>query len=290
MLRFPPRKILVPFDTTEVSMAAWHHARALARRFDAALEAVYVEEPLPIVGVLPPPKLTAALKAEILRHIRSKIGDSARVDVVEGDPAVTILRLARTRRPDLIVMGTNGRTGFERVWMGSVTEAVVRLSPVPVCTARSEPRPIRSVLVPVNFTSYSDWGLVYAAGVAAALKARLTLLHVTSDPLRCPNPKFRASGPLAHVPEAVRKLCRPEVEVREGEPTAGILAAARDHDLVVLVAHRKFLLNDMILGTTAERVLRHSPAPVLAVPAPKGRFSLERWAPGVVGSWVPVGG
>ena len=54
--------------------------------------------------------------------------------------------MARARRPDLIVMGTHGRLGLDRLWMGSVAEGVVRLSPAPVLTVRREPAPLRSVL------------------------------------------------------------------------------------------------------------------------------------------------
>jgi nucleotide-binding universal stress UspA family protein len=55
---------------------------------------------------------------------------------VEGDPADEILRLAREIKPELIVMGTHGRTGLARLLMGSVAEEVVRKSPYPVLTVK----------------------------------------------------------------------------------------------------------------------------------------------------------
>jgi nucleotide-binding universal stress UspA family protein len=60
---------------------------------------------------------------------------------------------------------------------------------------------------------------------------------------------------------------RPELEVRVGNPVKEILLAGHDRDLVVLVAHRKSLLGDLVLGATVERVLRHSRIPVLAIPS-----------------------
>ena len=55
--------------------------------------------------------------------------------------------------------------------------------------------------------------------------------------------------------------------VRAGVPVKEILLAERSQDLVVLVSHRKSLLGDMVLGTTAERVLRHSRTPLLVMPS-----------------------
>ena len=60
---------------------------------------------------------------------------------------------------------------------------------------------------------------------------------------------------------------KPEFEVRVGYPVKEILRAERGRDLVVLVAHRKSLLGNLVLGETVERVLRHSRVPVLAIPA-----------------------
>lgn len=278
MLRFPPKKILFPVDLSEVSLAAWPLARDLARRFKASLEVLYVEEYLPASEwQFPRRRLDGALRAEILKHVRAKIGPGPRVHIVEGEPAVAILHLARTRRPDLIVMGTHGRTGLARAWMGSVAEAVVRLSPVPVLTTRGTPKAIRSVLAPVNFASYADYGFVFAAGVAAALKARLTALHVAADERAHPNPKFALSNLIMKLPRTARHASAPRAEALKGDPTRRILEAAKKHDLLVLVAHQRWLLEDLVLGMTAERVLRHSPIPVLSVPSPKNPFSAQKW-------------
>lgn len=275
MLRFPPKRILVPIDLSQASLAAWLHARSLADKFGASFEAVHVLDLLPsAVSSAQRARLGSKLRRELLAAIRSRIGDAARVHILEGDPVVTILRLARTRRPDLIVMGTHGRRGFTRVLMGSVAEAVVRRSPVPVLTVRRGPRRIRSLLAPVNFTHYSDFGFAFAAEAACALRARLTVLHVAPDPRLGPdrrigpNPRFLLGNMVRRLPQEVVGSCRPELVVREGIPALEILKAVRGHELVVLVAHRKSPLEDLVLGTTAERVLRHSSIPVLAIPSP----------------------
>lgn len=277
MIRFPPKKILVPFDMSDLSLLAWRHAAAMARRFSATVEVLYVQEWIPTLEILPPAKLTPAKKRALTAEIRGKLGAQPRISILEGDPSVNILRLARKRGHDLIVMGSRGRTGLERAWMGSVAEVVTRLSTVPVYVARGPAKTIRSVVAPVNFTNYSDYGFIFAAGVAAAYKARLTAVHVASDPLRSGNSRFRLSTAISRLPAEVLKTCRPQVDTIKGKIPGAILGLGKRHGLIVLTSHKKSLIKDALLGTTAERVLRASSVPVLTVPEPKGAFSLSRW-------------
>lgn len=268
MIRFPPKKILVPFDMTEASMRAWGEAKVFTKKFGSALEAAYIEDLLPSsVFVSDPKRLGAALKREIERHLRRRIGDGPKVHMRKGDPVPNILDLIKGNRPDLVIMGTHGRKGLERLRFGSVTEAVVRRSAVPVLSLRGKPRQVRSVLAPINFTDYSDMGLLFAAHVAESFGARLTVLHVSNDPNRCVEPELRIRGIINRLPERIRKATRPRAKVLCGSPTEEILrAASKGEDLVVLAAHHKSLLEELVLGMTAERVLRLSPVPVLTLP------------------------
>ncbi len=280
MIRFPPKKILVPFDFTEASLDAWGQAKDMAARFGGEVEAVYVEDLLPGDAWEPlQARVTPGLRKQIVSHLRTRLGAQAKIHVLEGDPALSILSLIRRLKPDLVAMGTTGRRGLSRLWAGSVAEAVVHSSPAPVMTLHARATKIDGVLVPVNFTDYSEYGLAYAAAAAAAMKLPLTVLHVVSDPARCPNPKFRLNTLVARLPEEVRKNLDLSVLVKAGAPVETILTTAGVHSLIALVAHRKSLLQDWVLGTTAERVLRHSRGPVLAVPSPNRPFQWKRWLP-----------
>lgn len=278
MLKFPPKTILVPFDLSDVSVAAYRWAADWAKRFGAKLEVVYVEDLLPPTSwEFTRARMTPKLRRKILAHIRAKVGPKPAVTVVEGEPAVTILRRIKSRKPDLVVMGTHARTGLERAWIGSVAEAIVRLSPVPVLTVRGgKPKALKSVLAPVNGTDYGEYGFLFAAGAAAASRARLTVLHAV-EPGGSPNPQFRLNNLVARLPERVRAACRPQVRVRRGKAVVEILDEAAKNDLVVLVARRHSILKELVLGTTVERVLRLSPAPVLSVPAPTAKFKWDKW-------------
>lgn len=264
MIQFPPKKILVAYDLTDASKTAWRHASALAASCGAALAVVYVDPWEMSLG--PPPDPIPSHVRSLRARIRERVGSAPKIAILQGDPARSILNLARTQRPDLIVVGTHARKGINRVLIGSVAAAVIRGAAVPVLAARGRARAIRAILAPVNFTPYSDYGFACAAAAAAALPARLTALHVTGDPLG--NPRYQLSNLIRRLPAQVRKNCRPTAQEFDGEAVKGILKAGKGHDWIVLVARRKSLLKDAFLGTTVERVLRHSPIPVLSVPAP----------------------
>ena len=280
MNHFPPKKILVPFDLSTLSETAWPQAVAFARRFKSDLEVVYVQEwPSTELVSLPPPELSAETKRVLSKQIRATVGTAPKITFIAGNPVRDILRLARIHRTDLIFMGTHGRTGLTRALLGSVTEAVARQSPVPVMAVRGRGAPIRSVLAPVNFTDYSYYGFTHAAALAAGLGARLTALHVHVDPIWNGNPQHKLAQLIEQLPSGIRENCQPLLETGESDAMRGILKAGARHDLIVLVAHEKAPVKEMILGTTAERVLRHSPASVLVVPAPRGALPTRKNLP-----------
>ena len=94
-------------------------------------------------GARLPPRPTVVRRErdeEALTQLQDLVPDASRgtwdVEVAAGHPADTIVRVARERGVDLIVMGTHGRTGLQHVLLGSVAEKVVRLAPCPVLTVR----------------------------------------------------------------------------------------------------------------------------------------------------------
>lgn len=267
MIKFPPKKILVAYDLSDVSRTAWRHAAALAASCGAALEAVYIEPWQMGVDLMPPPGLIPIQVRTLRAKIRTVVGEGPKITILQGDPAARILGLARQRCADMIVVGTHGRRGFKRALLGSVAEAVVRGASVPILVARGPARPIRSILAPVNFTPYSDYGFAYAAAASAVLSTGLTALHVTGDPIWDGNPRYRLSNLIHHLPAEIRRNCQPTAQEAVGDAVTEILKVRRSHDWIVLVAHEKSLIKDAFFGTTLEQVLRRSSIPVLAVPA-----------------------
>lgn len=244
---FPPARILVPHDLTERSAAAWRYALALAQRTGAAVEAVHVASPKS-------KKAAAKRLTDALGQVKGRI--------VYGDPTIGILRAAQAAKAQLLVMGTAGTAGLARLKHLSETETVVRSSPVPVLSVHGAAELPGEVLAPVNSEAYSLEGFYFAEQVAFALGAKLTLFHSAPTPAAA----VRARRELKKSVERLGLRVPVAVKVGAGEPVAAILAAAKKAGLIVLVAHRKGLFHDAVLGTTAEQVLRLSPVPVLSVP------------------------
>lgn len=264
---FPPRRILVPLDLTPASAAAWKHAKSLAATFGASVEGLFVQGWV-YQGDMPP--MTFEVE-KALAHLRRTLGAGEEIGAVNGDIEDTILSWGGHLNYDLIVMGSHGRAGLSRLILGSIAEAVVRKSKVPVMIVRRSTGPARTVLAPVNFEPYADKGLQAAAQVAQTLGARLSVLHVLDAPIyggpsALKGPRHLLTAALNRLPEAVRKTCKPQAQLAFGDPAEQIAEAAKAADLVVLVAHRKGFLNDLTLGTTTDRLLRHSDANLLAVP------------------------
>jgi nucleotide-binding universal stress UspA family protein len=138
------RKILMPTDFSDASIAALQMARDLARRFGASVTLFHVHQVPSYLypdGMMPVPStvlqdLERSIVAELLRLAEQLRGEGVQVDTrhVIGSPVQEICRAADELEMDLIVMGTHGRTGLRHVIMGSVAEKVVRRAPCAVLT------------------------------------------------------------------------------------------------------------------------------------------------------------
>jgi nucleotide-binding universal stress UspA family protein len=290
---FELRRILVPVDFSGPSELAPQWAAAFAARFGGKIALVHVIESGRLVGEL---SESDTGMTEIPRRVEeqlcmlaSRSGEPALFDKVEvrtGRPSQNIGRAASELGSDLIVISTHGYTGLNYVLLGGTAERVIRHAPCPVLVVRRQdghaPEP-KKILVPVDFSPASLDGLRYALGLARPFGARLTAFHVI-EPL----------GPMARLGVDVdaheRKLradvrlglegLRLEVDepagafdslFREGTSYHEIVGMAQrgDFDLIIMASLGRSGLVDMLLGSTAERVVRHAPCPVLVVREPR---------------------
>jgi nucleotide-binding universal stress UspA family protein len=136
------RTILHPTDFSAGSEAAFQYASDLARDYGARLIVLHALEPAIAIageGALVPFDLDE-LGAEARRRLEDiPAGRGVRLDRVlrEGPSALTVVEVAREVNADLIVMGTHGRTGIGRLFLGSVAEEVLRKAPCPVLTVKA---------------------------------------------------------------------------------------------------------------------------------------------------------
>ena len=290
------RRVLCPVDFSDFSRNALDHAATIARWYEAHVTALHV---LPsITAVLPPtgdglyPPLV--FSDEDLLQFRTELDAFARQSgdrpmataVVQGNVTGEILRVAHELPADLLVMGTHGRSGFDRLMLGSITEKLLRKAPCPVLTVPARtpdvsPRgaPFTRVLCAVDFSPASLRALALAESLAAEAVAPLTVLHVL-EPASVFEPVVAGSGrlPGADVHRAAQhrleKLVgsdtRAFTDVHEvvvaGKPYREILreAAVQSSDLIVLGTHggRPGL---PAFGSTTNHIVREATCPVLTV-------------------------
>ena len=199
MWQYPPRSILVAVDFGPASERALRVAQALAAKHGSALTALHAET------MEVPPYFTHDQLKEVERH-RAQARRAAQAylerfvhastpsaeSVLVDGPAVQAV-LAAAARHDLLVMGTHGRRGPSRWWLGSVAERIVRESPVPALVVRAEPVPtpgerVFARPVAVAGPEFSGEALSYGRALAASFggqiaeKAVSSLGDLTCDP------------------------------------------------------------------------------------------------------------
>jgi nucleotide-binding universal stress UspA family protein len=216
------------------------------------------------------------------------------MEVRTGDVYDEIKRSIDAARPDLIVMGTHGRRGVERWFMGSTTEKLLRHSPVPLVTISAPgDRPVaatrfRRILVTTDFSDGTPDALAHAFSVAQENESEVTLLHVIHDVSADMSGKYRDSlieGVRKQLNEAVpaeaANWCKITTRVATGVPYRIILRTLEDEkiDLLVMNIHGKGMLDRALLGSTAERVVRAARCPVMLIPPMKRKLK-RRARPG----------
>ena len=295
------KRILCPIDYSEFSRHALEHAVAIAQWYDASATAVFV---LPQVaslipagdpGLYPPIVFAADDLQQFKAHLDAFVADThspvpVETLVVEGSVTGEITRLARELPADLLVMGTHGRSGFDRLLLGSVTEKMLRKAPCPVLTvptrvagAPAGPIQFKRILCAVDFSPSSFRALAFAESLAEEADAHLRVLHVI-EPASIfePVPMGGSGGPavdpqavgaaLQQLRSTISRQARAFSQVTEavtvGKPYREILREAAEHqsDVIVIGAHGG-RLGSGGFGSTSAHVVRAAGCPVLSLRA-----------------------
>jgi len=148
------KTILFPTDFSQGARAAMEYAVALARDYKARLILLYVIQDISIAEWYIPSSISAADLVEDMQRSAEREIDKLGIEiagavatveklVVRGVPFVEIIRTAKERKADMIVIGTHGRTGIDHMLFGSTAEKVVRKSSCPVLTVRMSGKEFR---------------------------------------------------------------------------------------------------------------------------------------------------
>jgi len=283
------RSIFFPSDMSPESDRAFEHAALLARQTGAHVTLCHV---VPVRFRHEPsdpadPQLEVARRAEVQarehfeRHVAG-LGDGFETLVTRGPSvASSLIKTAASLRPDLVVMATHGHAGFAHFVLGSVAEALLQRSPAPVLFVREPDHgvalPYRRILVPTDLSQRSRRAFPWAALLARSFGADVVGVHASPPP-----PAAAAADSAgveyvdANVPsdERLRAFLGPQFDglrvlprVFIGSAWDRIVETARVEraDLIVMSTHGHDSLADRVVGSHAERVVRHAPCPVLVV-------------------------
>jgi nucleotide-binding universal stress UspA family protein len=289
-------RILLTVDGSDLSLHAAPVATALARAAGATLDVLSVADELPIQTTqnydARNALAVARQAAEVLAWSLRSEGVEAEATAVVGDPVDEIVRHASASGACLLVMATHGRGGLGRALFGSVADAVVRRSAIPVVlvrawddgAARQPPHGTPTILVPLDGSALAEVALPAAFDLAELLRGELVLVRV----LQAPVAAAQATGALGPVIEIGTSLDDERDEAaaylaaRASTAPAGVavatavetgpaadaimaVAVARRASLIVMATHGHGGILRTLFGSVTERVVRFGPCPVAVV-------------------------
>ena len=286
-------RVLCPVDFSETSQHALDYAGAIAHWYEARLTLLFVFPNLAVMD-LPPLVLEDADRERLLVAMRRMVDRAPSRAVVDycireaGLVHDEIVAQSAAMHADLLVIGTHGRSGFQRLFLGSVTEKVIRKAACPTLVvpprapgANTAPVEFRRILCPVDFSDSSLDGLARAISMAEEFGTQLTLLHLVELPRRLDQEpgafdidRTRAREAAVTdarrrlhdlIPEQARTYCTVETAVIEGSAHHAILRYVTEHDcdLVVMGVHGRGALDRLLFGSTTHHVIRAAACPVL---------------------------
>ena len=245
-----------------------------------------------VEGVQPDPeqiRLSAEQQLAALAASESFKGIRHEELIMQGEVAEVLAKLVRNYEIDLIVIGTSGRKGMQKLLMGSVAEEVFRNAECPVLTVGPHAiyspvdGKVRHILYATDFGPESVHVLPYAISLAEENRARLTLLHVAPEsgvallepepgalPVLDPDEVAASTEKQlrALIPEGAQLWHDPEYMVQFGPPAETIVnVAAQRADIIVLGVKRPTALTKHLGAGVAYRVACDAMCPVLSVGA-----------------------
>jgi len=287
--------ILVPTDGSAGAEVAARHGVTLASAFDSEIHFLSVVDDRSFsrdFEAIDPELGTVRTRFEERAHtavdslaeLVADTGVPCETTVLTGSPAATIRKYAADAGADLISMGTHGRTGLDRLLLGSVTERVVRTSDVPVLTSRVEPEDgdgYDRVLIPTDGSEASTAAIEHGVAIADRFDATVHALSVINvaglagaadvGPV-LPDVVEAVETQAETAVETVASRCRDRgvdvvTELSQGTPYRAIRSyvADQDIDFVAMGTHGRTGLDRYLIGSVTERTVRTSEVPVLTV-------------------------
>ena len=283
-------RIVVPLDGSLTAEAVLPFVRRFLHRTDSEIILVRAVVPAPVENSMMIADAATGAARVYIKEVQERLdreGVRVKSAVHVGSALGIILDTVDEERATMIAMATHGATGLKRILLGSVAEAVLRKSPVPVFVVRPfwadeqavpedlETRPVRNILLPVDGSDLAELAVAPALEISALFEARMLLLRVVEPRKNADDEQHEIEEARNHLQgvarEFERKGVRTHTLVEKGDPVDEILKTLRFHqaDLVVMTTHGRSGLSRLVTGSVTEKVLRKAPVPLLVVRAAK---------------------
>ncbi len=291
--------ILCATDLSDLSGAALSSGVALAREFNAKLYICHIVDLSTTAAygdiIFAPLELqnkTIGYTHEQLEQIMQNQQIDWTPLVTAGHPPDEISKFVAMHQIDLVVAATHGRSGFKRVFLGSVTERLMRMLACPLLVVRSTEgsdllkenvsMSFKKILVGCDFSSFSALAFQYGLSLAQDFESELHLVHVIETPIykdiiktgtaseNAPEKALydKLNEKLAQkIPDESAIWCRPKTSLLAGKPYEEIIkyALLNSIDLIILGIRGRNLIEVLLTGSTTDRIVRQGPCPVLSV-------------------------
>ena len=305
MSQFANKCVLVATDFSEYSKVALDICLGVSKCMKTKLYVLHTIEKFPhdykhLLSSARHTNMKQKLEEEAMEKIKAMIPGELleKEDIVPvvrfGKPFIEIIQIAKEKKVDLLAVGTHGRAGVDRVILGSVAERIVRKAGCSVMVIRGKKYVgFKRIIVPIDFSDCSRRALEYAAATARAHSSKLTILHVFEESFV--KPYVNAANSEEEANEIIKEIERVndskydeflktidlegvdyEKLLIKGIPETEIVEIAMEQqaNLIVMGTHGRSGIKHLLIGSTAEEVVRTVHCDIIIVKPEKFSFSM----------------
>jgi nucleotide-binding universal stress UspA family protein len=276
------RNVLFATDFSEGSLRALPYVAGIGKAFGATVHLCHIISATTMAAAAAAPALYQATGKEATEHLAGLLhspvleGLERKLVLAEGPVEEELLKTIRERNIDLIVAGTHGRTGWRKLLLGSVVEAICRAATCPLLTvgpalAVHDGVPFRRILFPTDLSKESMSVVPYLTLLSKKYGSQVSVLHVIPEETGT-NPDARAlSEPIREnmMLYLERELASstPEFMTEFGDTVNTVLRVAqkKNADLIAMGIRNAFLPGIQLRSTTAYRIIAGASSPVFTL-------------------------
>lgn len=265
-------EIVVAIDFSSCSVNATRTAVMIANDFDANITLVHVSKPGSDESVYPDTQDIHYQEAEkrlkeMVSDFRLLMKNEIRYRIRQGRVYTEIVNEAKYNDAIMLIAGTHGISGFEEYFIGSNAYRLVSLSSCPVITIRTmfQKKEVKKILLPIDSSRDTRQKSNFAADVALKLNAEVRVLGVYDTGIKEIRKRVKNYA-LQVFKFFEQKGINTSIDFAEGKKASGIILdyiSIHDLDMVAMMSDKDS--STMIIGNEAQRVINHSPVPVLSI-------------------------